>query len=248
MTNDAQPVHNPFGVLEFLKQADGLTMAILVVLVVMSLACWFVILTKFWDQRRIDKSYREAQKKFWSSSNLHEGMNALTGRDNVFRMLAEDGLRAAQYHKGHLTEQVALNDWISVALFRSIDSVMTRLVAGMAILASTGSVSPFIGLLGTVWGILNALTRISLSGNPSLEQIAGPIGEALIMTAIGLFVAVPAVLGYNWLLRRNKALQEKMKHFAADVHAYIVGGARFDTAAPMARAATSRPAAAAKSA
>ena len=248
MTNGAQPVDNPFGVLAFLKQADELTMAILVILVLMSLACWFVIITKFWDQRRIEKAYAETQKKFWSGGNLHDGMSALTGRDNVFRMLAEDGLRAAQYHKGHLTEQVALNDWISVALFRSIDSVMTRLVAGMAILATTGSVSPFIGLLGTVWGILNALTRISLTGNPSLEQIAGPIGEALIMTAIGLFVAVPAVMGYNWLLRRNKALQEKMKHFAADVHSCIVGGARFDIAAPIARAATPRPAATAKTA
>ena len=244
MSDGAQPVDNPFGVLAFIKQADELTMAILVILVLMSLACWFVILTKFWDQRRIEKSYLETQKKFWSSGSVPEGMNTLTGKDNVFRMLAEDGLRAAQYHKGHMTEQVALNEWISVALFRSIESVMTRLTNGMAILASTGSVSPFIGLLGTVWGILNALTRISLSGNPSLEQIAGPIGEALIMTAIGLFVAVPAVLGYNWLLRRNKSLQEKMKHFAADVHSYIVGGARFDTAAPVARAAIPRPAAA----
>ena len=248
MTNDAQPVDNPFGVLSFIKQADELTMTILVILVLMSLACWFVILTKLWDQRRIEKAYAETQKKFWSGGNLHDGMNALTGRDNVFRMLAEDGLRAAQYHKGHLTEQVALNDWISVALFRSIDSVMSRLVAGMAILATTGSVSPFIGLLGTVWGILNALTRISLTGNPNLEQIAGPIGEALIMTAIGLFVAVPAVMGYNWLLRRNKALQEKLKHFAADVHSCIVGGARFDIAAPIARPAMPRPAAAAKTA
>lgn len=244
MTDGAQPVDNPFGVLAFIEQADELTMAILVILVLMSLACWFVILTRFWDQRHIEKNYREVHKKFWSSGTLQDGMNALTGKDNVFRMLAEDGLRAAQYHKGHLTEQVALNDWISVALFRSIESVMTRLSNGMAILASTGSVSPFIGLLGTVWGILNALTRISLTGNPSLEQIAGPIGEALIMTAIGLFVAVPAVLGYNWLLRRNKALQEQMKHFAADVHSYIVGGARFDTAAPVARAAMPRPAAA----
>ena len=248
MTNDAAPVDNPFGVVQFIKQADELSMSILVILVLMSLACWFVILTKFWDQRRIEKSYVEAQKKFWGAGNLLDGMNALTGRDNVFRMLAEDGLRAAQYHKGHLTEQVSLHDWIGASLFRSIDSVSTRLVTGMAILATTGSVSPFVGLLGTVWGILNALTRISLTGNPSLEQIAGPIGEALIMTAIGLFVAVPAVMGYNWLLRRNKAIQEKMKHFSADVHSYIVGGARFDTAAPIARAAMPRQAAVAKTA
>lgn len=248
MTDAAPPAENPFGVLAFIKQADELTITILVILVLMSLACWFVILTKFWDQRRIEKSYVEAQRKFWAAGNLQDGMSALTGRDNVFRMLSEDGLRAAHYHKGHLTEQVSLNDWISVALFRSIESVTARLVNGMAILATTGSVSPFIGLLGTVWGILNALTRISRTGNPSLEQIAGPIGEALIMTAIGLFVAVPAVMGYNWLLRRNKAIQEKMKHFSADVHSYLVGGARFDTAAPVARAAVPRPAAAAKTA
>lgn len=248
MSNDAQPVDNPFGVIAFLKEGDELTMSILVILVAMSLASWFVILTRFWDQRRIEKSYREAQKKFWAAGNLHDGMSALTGRDNVFRMLAEDGVRAAHYHQGHMTEQVSLNDWISVTLYRSIESVMSRLINGMAILATTGSVSPFIGLLGTVWGILNALTRISLTGNPSLEQIAGPIGEALIMTAIGLFVAVPAVMGYNWLLRRNKAIQEKMKHFSADVHSYLVGGARFDIAAPVTRVAPPRPAMAAKSA
>jgi biopolymer transport protein ExbB len=129
-----------------------------------------------------------------------------------------------------------------------MESVTARLSMGLAILATTGSVSPFIGLLGTVWGILNALTRISLSGQPSLEQIAGPIGEALVMTAIGLFVAVPAVMGYNWLLRRNRAIQEKMRLFAADVHSYLVGGARFDTATPVARTAANRTAPVARTA
>ena len=126
----------------------------------------------------------------------------------------------------------------AIALQRSMESVTARLQAGLAILATTGSVSPFIGLLGTVWGILNALTRISLSGQPNLGEIAGPIGEALVMTAIGLFVAVPAVMGYNWLLRRNKAIQEEMRLFAADVHSYLVGGARFDTATPVSRPAS----------
>jgi biopolymer transport protein ExbB len=109
-------------------------------------------------------------------------------------------------------------------------------VNGLSILATTGSVAPFVGLLGTVWGIYNALNRISLSGDTSIEHIAGPIGEALIMTAIGLFVAVPAVMGYNWLLRRNRKLQEKMKHFAAELHTYLVGGKRIDTAAPLRKA------------
>ena len=216
--------------LKLLAQADNLSIAVLIVLSVMSLASWFVILTRFWDQRLIAKSYAQAQKKFWASGNPWDGMAALSGRDNAFRMLVEDGMRAAQHHEGQLAEQISLNDWITVSLYRSIESVNNRLVAGLSILATTGSVSPFVGLLGTVWGIYNALQRISLSGQTSIEQIAGPIGEALIMTAIGLFVAVPAVIGYNWLLRRNKQLHEKMKRFAADLHTYLVGGKRIDTA------------------
>ena len=164
-------------------------------------------------------------------------MAVLSGRDNVYRMLVEDGLRAALYHEGRLAEEVALNDWITVNLYRSIDSVSSRLVNGLAILATTGSVAPFVGLLGTVWGIYNALTRIALSGQTSIEQIAGPIGEALIMTAIGLFVAVPAVIGYNWLIRRNKKLLERMRAFAADLQTYLIGGKRIDTSLPLQRTA-----------
>ena len=234
------PETGPTGLLKLLEQADGLSIAVLIVLSMMSLASWFVILTRFWDQRLIAKSYAEAQKKFWAAGNPWDGMATLSGRDNAFRMLVEDGIRAAQHHEGQLAEQVSLNDWITVSLYRSIESVANRLVAGLAILATTGSVSPFVGLLGTVWGIYNALQRISLSGQTSIEQIAGPIGEALIMTAIGLFVAVPAVIGYNWLLRRNKLLQEKMKRFAADLHTYLVGGKRIDISAPLKRAASLR--------
>lgn len=249
MASDAAANNFKFGLLDFLKQADGLAYTILIVMVVMSLACWFIILTKFWDQRGINKSYQETRKKFWAAGSLHDGIAALGNRgDNVFRMLAEDGLRATQYHQSHLSEKVELNEWLAVSLQRSMESVNTRLVTGLAILATTGSVSPFIGLLGTVWGILNALTRISISGQPSLDQIAGPIGEALVMTAIGLFVAVPAVMGYNWLLRRNRAIQEKMRLFAADVHSYLVGGARFDTATPVIRSPAPRAQPIAKSA
>jgi biopolymer transport protein ExbB len=225
------------GVVKMIEQADALAIGVLAVLTLMSLASWFVILTRFWEQRLIARSYAEAQKKFWAAGSLWEGMAALSGRDNVFRMLAEDGMRAKQHHEGELAQEISLNDWITVSLFRSMESVSSRLVNGLAILATTGSVAPFVGLLGTVWGIYNALNRIALSGDTGIERVAGPIGEALIMTAIGLFVAVPAVMGYNWLLRRNKKLQEKMKHFAAELHTCLVGGKRIDAAAPLRRQA-----------
>jgi biopolymer transport protein ExbB len=229
--------HGSLGLIKLLEQADALSIGVLIVLTLMSLASWFVILTRLWEQYRVAQSYAQAQKKFWAAGSLWDGMAALSGRDNVFRMLVEDGIRAAQHHEGQLAEQVPLNDWITVSLYRSVESVSSRLVNGLAILATTGSVAPFVGLLGTVWGIYNALNRISLSGDTSIEQVAGPIGEALIMTAIGLFVAVPAVMGYNWLLRRNKKLQEKMKHFTAELHTYLIGGKRIDTRAPLRRTA-----------
>ena len=228
------------GLMQLLEQADGLSIAVLIVLSAMSLASWFVVLTRLWDQRLIARSYAQARKDFWAAGSLWDGMAVLSGRDNVYRMLVEDGLRAALHHEGRLAEQVDLNEWITVNLYRSIDSVGSRLVNGLAILATTGSVAPFVGLLGTVWGIYNALNRISLTGQTGIEQVAGPIGEALIMTAIGLFVAVPAVIGYNWLIRRNKKLLEGMRQFAADLHTYLVGGKRIDATAPLQRPAVSR--------
>lgn len=243
MADSIKYVDNPFGIEKFLDQADTVTVAVMIVLGIMSLGSWYVILTRLWDQSRILRSYQEMTRKFWTAGNLREGLATLSGRDNVFRMLAEDGMRATHYHETRLTDQVDLNEWVTVTLYRSMEGVTIRLAKGLAILATTGSVSPFVGLLGTVWGIYNALISITLSGQTSIEHIAGPIGEALIMTAIGLFVAVPAVMGYNLLLRRNKDIQEKMRFFSADVHAYLVGGARMDTITPFLRAVPSRPAA-----
>ena len=240
MANDTQMVENPFSIGKFLEQADTVSIVVLIVLGTLSLASWFIIVNKFLDQARINKAYKEMAKKFWTAGSMQEGMGALSGRDNVFRMLAEDGLRAAHYYKGHLADQVSLNDWITVSLYRAIESVGSRLSKGLSVLATTGSVSPFVGLLGTVWGIYNAMIRIALTGETDINNISGPIGEALIMTAIGLFVAVPAVMGYNWLLRRNKDIQEKMRFFIGDIHAYLVGGTRFDTTTPILRSNTSR--------
>jgi len=226
-----QPVENPFGFEAFLKQADGVAIGVLIMLLVMSLASWYVIFTKLWDQRRVRKDYREVQKSFWTAGSLRDGVAKLS-KDNVFKMVTEDGLRAAQHHEGRLTDQIPLHEWITVSLYRSSESVSSRLSKGLSILATTGSVSPFVGLFGTVWGIYNALISISLAGQASLDKIAGPIGEALIMTAIGLFVAVPAVMGYNWLLNRNKDIQEKLKYFTADLHSFLVSGARVEGQQP----------------
>lgn len=232
--NPSQPVENPFGLQAFLHQADEVAMGTLIILLVMSLASWYIILTKLWDQRRIRKDYQEVQKGFWTAGNLRDGAAKLS-KDNVFKMVTEDGLRAAQHHEGRLTDQIPLHEWITVSLYRSSESIASRLTNGLAVLATTGSTSPFIGLFGTVWGIYNALISISLAGQASLDKIAGPIGEALIMTALGLFVAVPAVMGYNWLLRRNKDIQEKLKYFTADLHSYLVSGARVEAQSPAVR-------------
>jgi biopolymer transport protein ExbB len=237
---NSTPVDNPFSLAHFLAQADGVTISVMVILGLMSLATWYVMLTKVWDQGRVRRAYRELEKKFWSAGNLRDGFAALPGRDNVFRMLVEDGVRALQHHEGHLTQHVDLNDWMTVSLYRAADAVNRRLAQGLSILATTGSVSPFVGLFGTVWGIYNALISISITGNPAIDKISGPIGEALIMTAIGLFVAVPAVIGYNWLLRRNRDIQEKLRDFSADLHTYLIGGARIDQQAPVPRLAAAR--------
>lgn len=241
MAPNTESVENPFGILSLWTESGLVIKGTFVILVVMSLASWYIILTKLWDQRRVRRSYREVEKGFWGAGNLRDGIAKLSGKDNAFKMVAEDGMRAAQHHEGRLTDQIPLHEWITVSLFRSVDSVSNRLQSGLAVLATTGSTSPFIGLFGTVWGIYNALIAISLSGQASIDKTAGPIGEALIMTAIGLFVAVPAVIGYNWLLRRNKDIIEKLRYFAADLHSYLVSGARIDTGATPTAA---RPAAA----
>jgi biopolymer transport protein ExbB len=241
MAPNTENVENPFGLAQLWAQGGYVAKGTLVILVIMSLASWYVILTKLWDQRRVRRAYREMEKGFWSAGNLRDGIAKLTGKDNAFKMIAEDGVRAAQHHEGRLTDQIPLHEWITVSLYRSVDSISNRLQGGLAVLATTGSTAPFIGLFGTVWGIYNALIAISLAGQASLDKTAGPIGEALIMTAIGLFVAVPAVMGYNWLLRRNKDIIEKLRYFAADMHSYLVSGARVDVGTTPAAAA--RPAA-----
>ena len=242
MAPNTETVENPFGLEAFVKQLDEVGMGTLIILVIMSLMSWYVIFTKLWDQRRVRVAYKEVEKGFWTAGNLRDGVAKLKGSDNVFKMIVEDGLKAAQHHEGRLTDQIPLHEWITISLYRSSDSVNSRMTNGLSVLATVGSTAPFVGLFGTVWGIYNALISISLAGQASLDKIAGPIGEALIMTALGLFVAVPAVMGYNWLLRRNKDINDKLKYFTADLHSYLVSGARVEQGG--AAAAAARPAAA----
>jgi len=220
--------NNPYGLMALLKEGDFVAKGTFAILALMSIASWFIIFTKVWDQRRLNKQALQVDRNFWSVGSMQDGVAKLSGKDNAFRMIAEDGLRAAQHHEGRLTDQIPLHEWITASLQRSVDGVSSRLQSGMSFLATTGSTAPFIGLFGTVWGILNALVKIGVEGQASIDKVAGPVGEALIMTAIGLFVAVPAVLGYNELLRRNKSILERFRYFATDIHAYLISGARVD--------------------
>src|SRR5262252_3714301 len=223
-------VSNPYGLAALWSSGDIIARSVLVLLLIMSLASWYVMLTKLWDQRKLKQSARVAEKQFWTAPSLKDGVERLKKGDD-FRAIAEDGLRAASHHDGRLTDRIDLHEWITMSLQRAVDGVNSKLTSGLGLLATVGSVAPFVGLFGTVWGILNALVGIGIAGQASIDKVAGPVGEALIMTAIGLFVAVPAVMGYNWLLGRNKTLQDALRNFASDLHAYLVSGARVDAGA-----------------
>ena len=234
MDNQAAPtVENPYGVQALWTSGDLISRSVLIVLMIMSLSSWYVIFTKLWDQRRLKQAARVVEKQFWTAPSIKDGVERLKKGDD-FRFIAEDGLRAASHHDGRLTDRIDLHEWITMSLQRSVDQVQTKMQSGLGLLATVGSVAPFVGLFGTVWGILNALTAIGISGQASIDKVAGPVGEALLMTAFGLFAAVPAVMGYNWLLRRNKSISESLRNFASDLHAYLVGGARVSQGAPFA--------------
>ena len=227
-TQATTTVSNPYGLAALWAGGDIIARSVLLLLLIMSLASWYVMLTKLWDQRKLKNAARVVEKQFWTAPSLKDGVERLKKGDE-FRGIAEDGLRAASHHDGRLTDRIDLNEWITMTLQRSTDQVNSKLTGGLGLLATVGSTAPFVGLFGTVWGILNALVGIGIAGQASIDKVAGPVGEALIMTALGLFVAVPAVMGYNWLLGRNKVLQDALRNFASDLHAYLVSGARVDT-------------------
>jgi len=221
---------NPYGIEALWATSDAVGKGAFIILGIMSLYSWYVMITKFLDQRALNKAAAEAEKGFWTAASIQEGIARLKGKDNAFRDIADDGIKAVEHHtknQGRLvTSQIALTDWVETHVQRRVDMINSDLQGGMAVLASVGSTAPFVGLFGTVWGIYNALISIAIAGQASLDKVAGPIGEALIMTAVGLAVAVPAVLGFNFLLRRNKLISEKVSYFSHDLQAALMAGSR----------------------
>jgi len=208
---------NPYGLMHIFERGNPVQLGILGILVIMSAGTWYIAFMKYLEQQRILGQAKTLEKKFWTSATLSEGIEKLP-KNSIFRVVAESGQKASQGG----TTLVGLNDWIAMSLTRQLEDANARLQGGLTFLASVGSTAPFIGLVGTVWGILEALISIGVAGQMSIDKVAGPVGEALIMTAIGLVVAVPAVLLYNLLVRRNKMITEKLRGFAGDLQAYLI--------------------------
>lgn len=219
---------SPYGLDNLWQQGDLVTKSVAILLVAMSIASWYVIVTKalqLWQYRRAAKA---AGYQFWDATTLQEGLATL-GSNNPFAVLANAGVDAMQHHsahQGHLHDELSMSDWVTLSLRQAIDEVTAKLQTGMAVLASVASSAPFVGLFGTVWGIYHALVAIGASGQASIDHVAGPVGEALIMTALGLAVAIPASFGYNALVRGNKNVTARLHKFGFDLHALFVTGAR----------------------
>ncbi|MEO8718720.1 MAG: MotA/TolQ/ExbB proton channel family protein [Burkholderiales bacterium] len=219
-------IENPYGFEALWKQGDFVAKGTLIVLMIMSIGSWYIGVVKLFEQARVMKDAREADEKFWKAKTLKDGIAALRA-DGAFHFIAEKGAHAAEHHGDAPGQRLDINTWVGMTLQRAMDVVANRLQRGLAFLATVGSTAPFVGLFGTVWGIYHALTAIGIAGQASIDKVAGPVGEALIMTALGLAVAVPAVLGYNWLVRRNKVAMELVRHFGGGVQMTLLGpGAR----------------------
>jgi len=217
-----ETVENPYGLEALWRQGDFVARGTLIILMIMSIGSWYIGIIKVIEQARMLKDAKEADDKFWHAHSVKEGVATLK-EDSAFRFVAEKSSLAAAHHATMQTKQLDLNTWVGMALQRAIDVISNRLQSGLAFLATVGSTAPFVGLFGTVWGIYHALTAIGIAGQASIDKVAGPVGEALIMTALGLAVAVPAVLGYNWLVRRNRVAMELIRHFGGGVHMSLLG-------------------------
>lgn len=217
-----ETVDNPYGIGDLWAKGDLVARGTLIILVLFSAGSWYILVTKLYESFKLSSQAKEARQSFFKSGSLQEGARSLKD-GSAFRYIAETGIAAGDHHEGELTENIDRNTWVTLSVQRSIDEVQARQQDGLAFLGTVGSTAPFIGLFGTVWGILHALTAIGIAGQASIDKVAGPVGESLLMTAIGLAVAVPAVLGYNWIVRRNKITLDAARAFAAELHGVLLG-------------------------
>ena len=222
-TKTTELIENPYGLEALWRGSDWVAKSVLIILLVMSVGSWYIMIVKVLEQAKMSRQARATTKGFWNAGSVRQGADTLDP-NSPFRFIAEAGIEAGKKHGG-LLEHVDLNQWITMSIQRAIERVQSRMQDGLAFLATVGSTAPFIGLFGTVWGIYHALTAIGVAGQASIDKVAGPVGEALIMTAIGLAVAVPAVLGYNWLVRRNKRVMDEVRGFGSDLHSVILSSA-----------------------
>nr|WP_174506191.1 MotA/TolQ/ExbB proton channel family protein [Acinetobacter sp. Marseille-Q1620] len=222
-TAPTQKVANPYGIQAIWNEGDLVAKSTLAILLLMSIGTWYIIFSKAFQQNKLKRQAKQVEQNFWESSSLDSAAEGLDS-NSAYRFVAEKGIHSTKNHKGSLLEHIDFNTWVSLSIQRALEKVQSHLGNGLAFLATVGSTAPFVGLFGTVWGIYHALTAIGISGQASIDKVAGPVGEALIMTAIGLAVAVPAVLGYNWLSRRNKSAMESVRSFGSDLHAVLLSG------------------------
>ncbi len=234
-----------FGFLQAMEQGGPVAWSILAIMVIMSVGSFYILFTKLFEQNKVMSQYKNVQNQFWRASSLREGATKLE-KDSPWRQLADDAVKAQEEH-GKMTDSLESHDYMHGSLQRSEDSINAVLAGGLPFLATVGATAPFVGLLGTVIGIYRALINIGIAGNASIDKVAGPVGEALIMTAIGLLVAVPAVFAFNWLQSRNRRIAAMLSTFSNDLLAYMNSNGAVKpavTAAPAQAKPAAKPAAA----
>ena len=217
----ADATDNPYGIEALWKTSDAVAKTVLILLLVMSVSSWYVLIVKLLEQTKVGRQAKAAAADFWSAGTVAQGCAKLD-ENSPFRFIAEAGIDATKKHDG-LMGHVDLHDWTSMSIQRAVERIQTSMQRGLSVLATVGSISPFVGLFGTVWGIYHALTAIGISGQASIDKVAGPVGEALIMTAAGLAVAIPAVLAYNVLGRAIARIEAELEGFARDLRALLAG-------------------------
>jgi biopolymer transport protein ExbB len=218
----ASATDNPYSLANIVAHGNVVDQVVLAILAIMSMGSWYILVVRLWDTSKLQSEAKEVRATFFKKPSLADGVKGLK-EESAFRYIATTAIEASEHHEGALTENIDHSTWVTMNVDRAVNEVNSKISAGLGFLATVGSTSPFIGLFGTVWGILNALTAIGVAGQASIDKVAGPVGAALIMTAIGLVVAVPAVLGYNWLVNRNKTVMSQVRAFASDLHGVLMG-------------------------